>query len=185
MKRIAPIAISILGLAAGAFAQAPSEAVQKALMAAPIGPRLKAEDVTVIKWKPDFTYETLQTGSSALVCYDISGYPGHLPFTVECTSKGNLPRVAQNLKFEAMGDRKTVQMALKKAEEDGTRVKPEFGSAWIHLMGPDAEHARKHTTIAVPGATAQSLGLTDKPSQDGAWIMDAGTSTAHIMIPGS
>jgi hypothetical protein len=185
MKRIVTIAIPILALAAGAFAQEPSDAVHKALMAAPIGPRLKAEDVTVIKWKPDFTYETLQTGSSSLVCYDLSGYPGHLPFTVECTSKGNLPRVAQNLKFEAMGDRKTVQAALQKAEEDGTRVKPEFGSAWIHLMGPDAEHARKHTTIAVPGATAQSLGLPDKPSQDGAWIMNAGSSTAHIMIPGS
>lgn len=183
MKRIAPIAISILGLAAGAFAQSASDPVQKALLAAPA--RAKKEDITVIKWKPDFTYETLQKGSGPMVCYDLSGYPGHMAFTVECTSMANLPRVAQNLKFEAMGDRKTVQMALKKAEEDGTRVKPEFGSVWIHLMGPDQEHAFKHTTIAVPGGTAQSLGLPDKPSQGGAWVMNAGTSTAHIMIPGS
>lgn len=183
MKRIAPIAIAILGLGAGAFAQAPSDAVQKALMAAPA--RAKKEDITVIKWKPDFTYETLQKGSGPMVCYDLSGYPGHPPFTVECTSTANLPRVAQNLKYEAMGDRKTVQMALQKAEEDGSRVKPEFGSVWIHMMGADQEHAHMHTTIAVPGATAQSLGLPDKPTQGGAWIMNAGTSTAHIMIPGS
>ena len=183
MKRIATIALSILGLSAGAFAQAPSDEVQKSLMAAPA--RAKKEEITVIKWKPDFTYDTLQKGSGTMVCYDLSGYPGHQPFTVECTSKANLDRVAQNLKFEAMGDRKAVQTALDGAEKDGTRVKPEFGSVFIHLMGPDQEHARPHTTIAVPGATAQSLGLPDKPTAGGAWIMNAGTSTAHIMIPGS
>ena len=183
MKRIAPIVISLMGLAGGAFAQTVTDPIQKALLAAPA--RAKKEDNTVIKWKPDFTYETLQKGSGTMVCYDLSGFPGHPPFTVECTAMANLPRVAQNLKYEAMGDRKTVQMDLEKAEKDGTRVKPEFGSAFIHFMGPDQEHAFHHTTIAVPGATAQSLGLPDKPSQDGAWIMNAGTSTAHIMIPGS
>jgi hypothetical protein len=183
MKRIAPIAIAIFGLAAGAFAQSASDPISKALLAAPLSQRLKKEDVTVIKWKPDFTYDTLQTGSSDLVCYDLSGYPGHPPFTVECTSKGNLPRVAQNLKFEAMGDRKTVQAALEAAEKDGTRVKPVYGSAFIHLMGADQEHARNHLTIAVPGATTASTGLPDKPNPAGAWLMNPGTSTAHIMLP--
>jgi len=183
MKGMLPIAISILAVTAPAFAQSEDAAVQKALLAAPS--RMKKETVTVIKWKPDFTYDTLQKGSSDMVCYDLSGYPGHAPFTVECTSMGNLKRVAQNLKFEAMGDRAKVQAALMEAEKDGTREKPEFGSVWIHLMGPDQEHARPHTTIAVPGATAQSLGLPDKPSQSGAWLMNAGTTTAHIMIPGS
>jgi hypothetical protein len=56
---------------------------------------------------------------------------------------------------------------------------------FIHFMGADQEHAHMHTTIAVPGATEQSLGLPDKPTQGGAWIMNAGTSTAHIMTPGS
>ena len=39
-------------------------------------------------------------------------------------------------------------------------------------------------TISVPGATAQSLGLPDKPTQAGLWIMNAGTTTAHLMVPG-
>ncbi len=183
MKRTLPIVLTILAATSGAFAQAPSDPVQKALMAAPA--RMKKEDVTVIKWKPDFTYDTLQKGSSKLVCYDLSGYPGHPPFMLECTSIANLPRVAQNLKAEASGDRKAAQSALDAEEKDGTRIKPEFGSVWIHLMGPDAEHARNHTTVAVPGATEQSLGIPDKPSQDTIWIMNAGTSTAHIMTPGS
>ncbi len=177
------IVLGLVAVSASVFAQAPTDPVQKALLAAPA--RMKKEDVTVIKWKPDFTYDTLQKGASGLVCYDLSGWPNHPPFTIECTSMGNLPRVAQNLKAEASGDRKASEAMLAAEEKDGTRVKPEFGSVWIHLMGPDAEHARPHTTVAVPGATAQSLGVPDKPNQTGIWIMNAGTSTAHIMTPGS
>jgi hypothetical protein len=184
MKRTIPMVLTILAASAGAFAQAPSDAVQKALLAAPAR-GVKKEDITVIKWKPDFTYDTLQKGSSKLVCYDLSGWPLHPAFTIECTSTANLARVAQNLKAEAAGDRKAADAALKAEETDGTRVKPEFGSVFIHLMGPDQEHARPHTTIAVPGATSQSLGLPDTGKDGGAWIMNAGTSTAHIMTPGS
>ena len=39
-------------------------------------------------------------------------------------------------------------------------------------------------TVAVPGATAQSLGLPDNGKMGGVWVMDAGTSAAHLMIPG-
>jgi hypothetical protein len=175
------IVLGLVAVSASVFAQAPADPIQKALLAAPT--RMKKEDITVIKWKPDFTYDTLQKGASGMVCYDLSGWPNHPPFTIECTSMGNLPRVAQNLKAEATGDRKAVEAALAAEEKDGTRIKPEFGSATIHFMGPDQEHAFHHTTIAVPGATAASLGLPDKRNPSGAWIMNAGSSTAHIMIP--
>ena len=51
--------------------------------------------------------------------------------------------------------------------------------------GADQAHARIHTTIAMPGATAQSTGLPDNPGKGGAWIMNPGTTTAHLMTPGS
>jgi hypothetical protein len=180
MKRMIPIALSILAVSAAAFAQAPDQAaIDKALLAAP--GNLKA-GATVIRWKSDFTYETLKKGTNRLVCYDRSGFPGQQAFSIECTSIGNLDRAAQNLKFEAMGDKK--QAMLDAAEKDGTRVKPEYGSVWYHLMGADAEHTRTHMTIAVPGATSQSLGLPDNNKQGGVWIMNAGTTTAHLMTPG-
>ena len=53
---------------------------------------------------------------------------------------------------------------------------------WYTLNGPDQATARLHVTIAVPGATAASLGLPDNGKMGGAWIMNAGTSTAHIMM---
>ncbi len=70
------------------------------------------------------------------------------------------------------------------AEENGTRVQPEYGSVWIHMDGRDQASARIHTTIAVPGATTESTGLPDNRSSGGAYIMAAGTSGAHIMVPG-
>jgi hypothetical protein len=180
MKRITTIALSLLAVSAGAFAQ-DQAAIDKALLAAPA--QLKA-GATVIKWKPDFTYDTLRKGTNRLVCYDKSGMPTAQPFMVECTSIANLDRVAQNLKFEAIPDKKASQAAFDAAEKDGTRVKPEFGSVWYHQMGPDAEHLRSHMTIAVPGATTKTLGLPENGKEGGVWIMNAGTTTAHLMTPG-
>src|ERR1700722_19399189 len=180
MKRMIPIVLSLVTVSAGAFAQ-DQAAIDKALLAAP--GNLKA-GATVIKWKADFTYDTLKKGTNRLVCYDKSGFPGAQPFMSECTSIANLDRVAQNLKFEAIADKAASQAAFDAAEKDGTRVKPEFGSVWYHVMGADADHARTHMTIAVPGATKQSLGLPDSNKQGGVWIMNAGTTTAHLMTPG-
>jgi hypothetical protein len=181
MKRTILIVLGLVVVSAGAFAQTPEETIERALAAAP---RAMHDGAAVIKWKPDFTYETLKKGTNRLVCYDQSGQPGLPPFAVECTSIANLDRVAQNLKFEAIPDKKASQAAFDAAEANGTRVKPEFGSVWIHLRGADKASARLHTTIAVPGATTQSLGLPDNAKQGGVWIMNAGTSTAHLMTPG-
>ena len=104
---------------------------------------------------------------------------------MQCTSIANLDRVAQNRKFEAMTDKAARQAALDAAEANGTRVKPEYGSVWLTMNGADKDHARVHTTIAVPGATTQSTGLPQDNKQGGVWIMNAGTSTAHLMTPGS
>ena len=183
MTRISLFILGLMAVSTSAWAQAPAPAltdIDKALLAAPANLR---DGATVVKWKPDYTYDTLRKGTNRLVCFDKSGMPGQQPFMIECTSIANLDRVAQNLKFEAMGDKK--QAALDGAEKDGTRVKPEYGSVWYHVMGPDRERARNHMTIAVPGATTQSTGLPDNPKMGGVWIMNAGTSTAHLMTPGS
>jgi len=179
MKLTLSLAVCVFALSASAFAQDP--AVDKPLRAAPGNLGATA---TVIKWKPDYTYDTLKKGTGKLVCYDKSGFPGAQAFMVECTDIGNLDRVAQNLKFEAITDKKASQAAFDAAEKDGTRVKPVFGSVWYHLMGADADHLRTHLTIAVPGATSKTLGLPETGASGGVWIMNAGTTTAHLMTPG-
>ena len=182
MKRMIPIVLGVLAVSTSVFAQAPAEAIEKALTAAPA--RMK-EGTTVIKWKADNTYDTLKKGTNRMVCYDRSGEPGQQPFSVQCTSIANLDRVAQNRKFEAMSDKTARQAAIDAAEKDGTRAKPEYGSVWLTMNAADKEHAHVHTTIAVPGATTQTTGLPQDNKQGGVWIMNAGTTTAHLMTPGS
>jgi hypothetical protein len=182
MKRMALIVLGVLAVSAGAMAQSAGETTDRALAAAP---RQLREGATIIKWKADNTYDTVKKGTNRLVCYDRSGAPGQAAFAVQCTSIANLDRVAQNRKFEAIADKAERQKTIDAAEANGTRVKPEYGSVWYDMSGADEAHAHVHTTIAVPGATTQTTGLPDSPKQGGVWIMNAGTTTAHIMTPGS
>ena len=183
MKRIVLIVSGVLAVSASAFAQTPAETIERALMAAP---RNMKEGAAVIKFKADGTYDTLKPGTNRMVCYDRSGEPGQQPFAVQCTSVANIPRVVQNRKFEAMADKDARKVALDAAEKDGTRVKPEYGSVWLTMNAADKEHAmRVHSTVAVPGATTASTGLPSDNKQGGVWIMNAGTTTAHLMTPGS
>jgi len=179
MKRAFWIALGTAALSVVAFAQ--QVEIDNALLAAP--GNLK-NNASVVHWKDDYTYETLKQGTRDIVGYDKSGKPGHPPFSVACTNKGNLPREAQDLKLEAIADKAASKAAFDNAEKDGTRVKPVFGSVWYHFEGPDREHAHTHMTIAVPGATQQTLGLPENGKSGGVWIMDKGTSTAHLMTPG-
>ena len=196
MTRIVLTVLAALALSTSALAQARGQAppppalepgasqeeVDKAVLAAPANLRAQA---TVIKWNPkDWSYTTLRKGTNRLVCFDSSGFPGQDPFSVECGSIGNLDRIKQNLMFESEPDRAKRTAAIAAAEKDGTRAKPEFGSVWYHSWGKDQASARSHMTVAVPGATAQSLGVPDNAKMGGVWVMDPGTSAAHLMIPG-
>src|SRR5262245_8853789 len=142
MKRIVVIAIAVVTLTAVSLAQRRGEPpppppplepgasqadVDKALVAAPAS--LK-DQATVIKWKKDFTYDTLRKGTNRLVCYDRSGFPLQQPFSVQCTSLANLDREAQNMKAEATGDRQKSEAMLAEMEKAGKREKTEFGSMW-------------------------------------------------------
>jgi hypothetical protein len=183
MRRTLPIVLSILAFSAIALAQqATTDEIEKALLPAPAQQK---DAATVIKWKSDFTYDTLKKGTNRLVCYDRSGQPGQQPFAAECTSIANLERVAQSLKIEAANaDPKARRTAFEEFEKAGKWTKPEYGSVWYHLTGQNATSTRKHVTIAVPGATGKTLGLPEDGKQGGVWIMDAGSSEAHLMIPG-
>jgi hypothetical protein len=180
MKRIALLAVGIVAIATSAFAQSPD--IDTPLLA--LAPNLR-EGAGVVKWKQaDHTYDTLKKSSNGMVCYDRSGFPLQQPFSLECTAEGNLPRVKQNMEAEALGDKMKSEAKLTEEEKAGTRVKPVFGSVWYHLMGPDKAGARAHMTIAVPGATQTTMGLPENGRGGGVWIMNAGTTTAHLMTPG-
>jgi hypothetical protein len=182
MKRVLAIALGVLAVSAGIYAQSNDAEIERALTPAP---RNMKDGATVVHWKADGTYDTLKKGTGTLVCYDWSGMPGKQPFAVQCTSVKNLDRVAQNLKIAAVSDQAARKAMVEKMDKDGTRAKPEFGSVWLTINAASKEQGTHvHTTIAVPNATAASMGIPDNNKQGGLWIMAAGTSEAHLMIPG-
>ncbi len=183
MKRIILVVVGLLTVSPSAKAQTTAETIERALAAAPNRAR---DEATVIMWNADYTYETLQEGTNNLVCYDRSSDENTPPFAVQCTSLANLARVAQSRRFAAeAADRDGVNAMVAAAEANGTRVMPEYGSVWFTMNGRDQANARKHITIAMPMATTESTGFPESRDAGGAWIMAAGTTTAHLMTPGS
>jgi len=181
MKRIITL-VGLLSIPAGANSQTVAETIDGALAAAPARAR---EGVAVIKWNADYTYETLKEGTNRLVCYHRSGEQRRRPFAVQCTNLANLDRVAQNRRFRAeTANTEEEDAMIAAAEANGTRAEVAYGSMWIAMSGPDQASAGMHTTIAVPGATAESTGFPTSRDGGGAYLMAAGTGGAHIMVPG-
>jgi len=183
MKRIVLLVCVLMTTSTIAFAQSAEDTIAKAVLAAP--PAMQA-GAMVIRLAADGSHEVLRDGTNGLVCWDRSDEPSR-SFSVQCTSEGNLPRVEQNRAWNMSGQTADDIRAMREAAEaDGSRKVSVFGSVYYTLNGEDAASANLHLTIAVPFATSDSLGLPSEGSYSraGTWIMEAGLSAAHIMLPG-
>jgi hypothetical protein len=222
MKLVSLFVLGVMAVAMSAQAQiieerrqtVTNDPIQKPLLAAPNA--AMAKDATVIKiirnpnagkvvTAADFTFEVLRSGPGRMVCYDLSGWPGEEPWSVECSSSdANLPRIMQNRAFAEMGAKATPKIGegdksvpvlsssssggirdlVLAAEKDGTRVLPEVGTIWYNLRGKSQETAVWHTFIAMPNHTGAQVGLPNNRDAGGAWLMFEGTPEAHIMVGG-
>ena len=181
MKRLLLLALGILTFAPSAYAQSDSELIEQALAAAP---RRARDDASVIKWSAAHTYTTIKEGTNTVVCYSRADQRDRPPFSVQCTVKANLERVAQNRRFRAEStDAEGERALVAAAGENGTRADAQFGSFFSSMQGQDQMSARVHTTISMPGATRSSAGFPENRDEGGAFIMAAGTTEAHLMIP--
>ncbi len=225
MKPISLFVLGVMAVAMSAPAQAQiyeerrtdtNDPIQKPLLAAPN--TAMARDATVIKiirnpdagevvTAADFTFEVLRPGPGRMVCYDLTGFPGERPWSVECTSSdANLPRIMQNRAFAEMGAKATptlgegdrraglpvlsssgtggIRDLVVAAGKDGTRELSEVGSIWYNLRGNSQDTAIWHTFIGMPNLTAEQVGLPNVRDAGGAWLMFEGTPEAHVMIGG-
>jgi len=179
MRRMLLIALGVLAASTGGFAQAPAE-LEIALLAAPANLR---EGATVVKWKADFTYDTLRKGTNRLVCMDRSGQPGQPAFVSECTSIGNLERLAQNMKFETEPDRPRDRRRSTPLRRTAPASNPSTGQSGTTYRAPTVRGLEPHDHRGT-GSHDPVNGLPDNPKMGGVWIMNAGTTTAHLMTPG-
>ena len=182
MKRMMLAAMMVALTGSSSYAQTDQEMIDRAVLAAPANARAAA---AVVKWDADGKRIEIRPGTNGMVCWDQSVWPGNRPFSAHCTSVGNLPRVEQNREFFYKAkEAKAAEALVQESEKAGTRKLPEFGSGNYGMVGNDQASARAHVTIAVPFATTETLKLPSKPTPTGAWIMNAGTSGAHLMVPG-
>ena len=226
MKRFSLCVLGVMLVAMSAPAQAQiyeerrvdtDDPIQKPLLAAPNA--AMARDATVVKWirnpekspeddvtAADFTFEVLRPGPGRMVCYDLTGFPGERPWSVECVSSdANMARIAQNRAFAEMGAKAQPLLAdgtragrpvlsssgtggirdlVVAAGKDGTRELPEVGSIWYNLRGDSQDTAIWHTFIGMPNFMAEDIGLPNNRDAGGAWLMFEGTPEAHVMLPG-
>jgi len=120
---------------------------------------------------------------------------------LECTPKGTdgftwcynavtAPRRDFTAKLRAQGKNdKEIQAAVEEATTSGTLKPTPFGTMSYRLYGKK-DRIQLLWVLSVPGATAQSIGVSDDSRRDESiagdgrpWLMLAGTPGAHIMIP--
>ncbi len=176
------VVAAILTVSAMADAQSDDEVIARATAAAPA--RLQ-EEAGVVRWDANNNRVVVRPSSNGVVCWDRSDVPGTPDFAGQCSAEANLPRFEQNRAFAFQEPDADARLALmEEAEANGTRGLAQFGSVWYSMSGGDQASARPHMTIAVPNATADSLGLPAERRNDVVWLMQAGTSSAHLMVPG-
>jgi hypothetical protein len=121
--------------------------------------------------------------------------------SLECTPRGadgftwcynvvTAPRRDLSAKLRAQGKTdKEIQTAVEAAMKDGTIKPTPFGTMSYRLYGKK-DRIQLLWVLSVPGATPDSVGVSDASRRDEAiggdgrpWLMLSGTPGAHIMIP--
>ncbi len=133
----------------------------------------------------------LRQGTSPLVC--LADNPRDRRFQVSCYSESLEPFMARGRELRAEGKRGPERQRIRNAEIDAGLIEMPSRASVISLYGIGPIKARTGwpdsvTTLQVlylPYATAEETGFPDRPSRSSAYLMDAGTARAHLMIPGN
>jgi hypothetical protein len=107
-----------------------------------------------------------------------------------CYNTVTAPRRDFSAKLRAQGKSdKEIQQAVEAATKDGTIKPTPFGTMMYRLYGKK-DRIQLLWVLSVPGATPESIGVSDGSQRDEAiggdgrpWLMLSGTPGAHIMIP--
>ena len=191
MKRVVA---GMLVLASAASAQKAHPTVDQqiatSVLALPEGLRAGA---TVMGWKaPGAKLEVLRQGSNGMNC--LAQFAVEKTFHVSCYHEGMEPFMLRGRQLRDEGITGPKVDSVRYLEVSQGKIRMPVSGALYQLFGSDSSWnattgklsgVRSLFVMYIPGATAQSTGLTTAPRQDGPWLMFPGTPKAHIMISGS
>ena len=169
----------------GAEAQVPNPAEQiaQAQVAAPTD---KAEAATIMGYADDGSVVEIRAGSNDLIC--LADNPADERFSASCYHESLEPYFARGRSLNAEGSPREDRYRIRFEEmSSGDLASPVMSATQYIFDGQwDGESQTADGTVRwviyVPGATAESTGLSQQPQEGGPWIMFPGTPGAHIMI---
>lgn len=186
--------LSFAVLASPLAAQAPSippAAEQIAAAVLPLPEELRA-GATVLGYREAGRLVELRRGTNGMRCLAL--YVTRQDFHVACYQDGLEPFMARGRELRAQGVRgEGVDSVRFREIAERKLAMPSYGTLYTITtpranFDPATRTVRDASLLAVvyiPGATAESTGLSANPKRDGPWIMFPGTPKAHIMMVGS
>lgn len=191
-KLILLAAATILSAPAAAQKALPTveQQIATAVLALPENMRANA---TVMGWKTAGKLEVLRQGTNGMNC--LAQFAVEENFHISCYHEGIEPFMGRGRQLRAEGITVPAQLdSIRYREVREGKIKMPaqaalyqmFGSktSWDPATGKLAD-TRSLFVIYIPGATAESTGLSASPQQNGPWLMNAGTPKAHIMFTAS
>jgi hypothetical protein len=172
--------------AGGAAAPWPA-AQQIASAVLPVPAEFRAS-ASVLGYGADGKLTTLREGTGSFVC--LASDPKEKQFHVACYHRALEPFMARGRALRAQGitDRARVDSIRFAEVKSGKLAMPATGALY-QLFGGTFDAAAGTVSgssplvvVYIPHATAESTGLSAKPSETMPWIMFPGTPKAHIMF---
>jgi len=167
----------------------PPAAVQIAAAVLPAPADLR-ETATVLGYDASGKFVKLRQGTGALTC--LASDPKAERFHVACYHKAMEPFMARGRALRSEGVKAELVDSVRFREvRRGKLVMPTQPAVLYSLTGKPGSFdpvsgtlagARQLFVIYVPGATAQSLGISAVPAEGIPWVMNPGTPKAHIMF---
>jgi hypothetical protein len=192
MKRvIAGLLVLASPLAAQKTFPTVDQQIATAVLALPENMRANA---TVMGWKTaGGKLEVLRHGTNGMNC--LAQFAVERIFHVSCYHEGMEPFMLRGRQLREEGITAPAKVdSVRYLEVSQGKIKMPVSGALYQLFGNESSWdaatgklsgVRSLFVMYIPGATAQSTGLTTAPRQDGPWLMFPGTPKAHIMINGS
>ena len=195
---VAPLAACALACAAAplaaqsAPARIPPAAEQIAAAVLPLPAELR-ESAAVLGYDAAGKLVTLREGSGAMRC--LADDPAQPQYHVACYHRSLEPFMARGRALRAEGVRGEQVDTVRFREVAANKLAmPRTGGALYTLTsttgGFDAASgkiagARPLFVYYMPGATAATSGISEKPSRSEPWLMFPGTPKAHVMLVGT
>lgn len=188
MRRLA-FATAILSIPIAASAQKQFTAAQQVALAVLPLPNAFRADATVMGYDARGKFVVLRRGTGSMTC--LMSDPKLETFNPACYQNGMEPFMARGRALRAQGVKNVDSARFAEVKSGKLKVPTQAATLWA-LDGPMSgvnaaagtisDAIKPRYSVYMPGATAASTGLPDKPTANGPWLMDAGTPKAHIMF---